>query len=139
MTSPVGGFPISWRLAAVAALALAAPALALAASRAGEALAKLERGRWAVRSASPGAVDRELCLQDPGLLFQIEHGAKGCSQQLTQQGENRATVEYVCPGRGFGHTSVRMETSRTATIETQGFVEGRPFAYRASARKLGEC
>jgi hypothetical protein len=125
---------------AALALALAAgPALALAANRAAEALAKLEHGRWLVRSASQASVDRAVCLGDPALLFQVEHGDKGCSQQLVKADERGATVEYVCPGRGFGHTSIRVETPTTATIETQGFVDGRPFAYRAVARKLSDC
>jgi hypothetical protein len=124
---------------AFAAAALAAPALAIAGSRAADALAKLEQGRWLVRSTSQAVLERSFCLGDPALLFQLEHGAKGCSQRLVHTDERGATVEYVCPGRGFGHTSVRIETSKAATIETQGFVDGRPFAYRATARKLSGC
>jgi hypothetical protein len=134
-----------WRWGKVqAALALAfavaaAPALALAGGRAADALAKLEHGRWQVRSASQAAVQHSVCLGDPALLFQVEHGPRGCSQQLLKTDERNATVEYVCPGRGFGHTTVRMETSTTATIDTQGFVDGHPFSYRATARKLSNC
>jgi hypothetical protein len=121
-------------------LAVAAgPALALAGGGVADALAKLEHGRWQVRSASQAAVQHSLCLGDPTLLFQLEHGLRGCSQQIVGADERRATVEYVCPGRGFGHTTVRVETSTTATIDTQGFVDGHPFSYRATARKLSDC
>ena len=135
----VGGLRMRWRFAALAAAALAAPALALAAGRAADALAKLERGRWLIRSANQAALERQICVRDQAVLFQVEHGPNGCRQELVEEKENRATVEYVCPGRGFGHTSVRIESSKTATIETQGFIDGRPFAYRATARKLSDC
>jgi len=123
------------------ALALAAcvPALALAGSRVAEALGGLEHGRWLVRSASQAALQRTVCLGDPKLLFQLEHGAAECRQEIVQADPTSATVEYVCPGRGFGHTSVRVETSKAATIETQGFIDGRPFSYRATARRLSDC
>jgi sorbitol-specific phosphotransferase system component IIA len=124
---------------ALAFAAVAAPALGPAGGRAAEALAKLGHGRWVVRSASQAAVDHSVCLGDPAQLFQLEHGIKGCSQQLLAQDERKATAEYVCPGRGFGHTSIRFETTTTATIETQGMIDGRPFAYRATARKLSDC
>jgi hypothetical protein len=128
-----------WGALALAAAA-AAPALAYAGgSAAADALAKLEHGRWIVRSATQSSLQRAICLRDTTLLFQIEHGANGCRQQLVRTDSRGATVDYVCPGRGFGHTSVRVETSKAATIETQGFVDGRPFSYRATARKLSEC
>jgi hypothetical protein len=127
------------RWSALALAFAAGPALAFAGSRAAEALAKLEQGRWLVRSASQAEIQRSVCLGDPALLFQIEHGEKGCSQQLVHSDERGGTVEYVCPGRGFGRTSVRIETGKVAMIDTQGFVDGRPFAYRAIARKLSGC
>jgi hypothetical protein len=127
-----------WGALALAAAA-ATPVLAYAGGSAADALAKLEHGRWLVRSASQASLERSLCIGDPALLFQIEHGAAGCRQQVLKSDAAGATVEYVCPGRGFGHTSVRVETSKAATIETQGFVDGRPFSYRATARKLSDC
>ena len=115
------------------------PALALAGSRAAEALARLEQGRWLVRSASQAALQRTVCLGDPKLLFQLEHGVADCRQEIVQADPTSATAEYVCPGRGFGHTSIRVETSKAATIDTQGFIDGRPFSYRATARRLSDC
>jgi hypothetical protein len=117
----------------------AAPALALVGDRAADVLAKLERGRWQVRSASQAAVQHSVCLGDPALLLQLEHGLQGCTQQRVATSERNATVEYVCPGRGFGHSTIRIETSTAATIDTQGFVDGHPFSYRATARKLSDC
>lgn len=122
------------------ALAAAAPALAYAGGgAAADALAQLERGRWVIRSATQSSLQRAICLRDTALLFQIEHGPDGCTRQLVRTEPRGGTVDYVCPGRGFGHTSIRVETSKAATIETQGFIDGRPFSYRATARKLSEC
>ncbi len=102
-----------------------------------EAFSKLERGRWQLRD-SAGA-PRAICLGDPVALVQLEHGGARCEQEIVQSDKGGATVQYSCPGRGFGHTSVRVETPRLARIDTQGLVDGRPFSYRAEARKVGSC
>ncbi|HYD37229.1 MAG TPA: hypothetical protein VEA60_06420 [Allosphingosinicella sp.] len=115
--------------------AAAAPVLALAVP---EALAKLEPGRWQLRH-SDGADARSLCLADPAMLVQLEHHGASCGQELLASGAGAATVEYSCPGRGFGRTSIRVETPRLARIDTQGLADGRPFAYRVEARRVGAC
>lgn len=121
-------------------LAMAAmPALALAPDGVSDALAKLEQGRWQIRSASQAAPTHSICLGDRALLLQIEHGSASCSRDVVQATATGVTADYTCPGRGFGHTTIRVETSRAATIETQGLINGRPFAYRANARKLSDC
>jgi len=121
------------------ATAFAAPALALAYSGPGEALAKLERGRWLVRSAARGGVEHSICLGDPALLLQVEHGGAGCAHEWVRSEASGGAVQYTCPGHGFGRTDLRIETPRVATIDTQGLVDGRPFAYRATARKVSTC
>ena len=121
------------------AAALAVPALALAYARPAEALAKLEPGRWVVHSPTRSGFERSVCIGDPTLLLQLEHGAAGCSHEWVRADGDGAIVQYSCPGRGFGRTSLRIETSKVATIETQGLADGRPFAYRATARKVSGC
>ena len=104
------------------------------------ALAKLERGRWEiVRSGADKAPPRSLCLGDPMLLTQAEHGAGPCSRELVESAAAGGTVQYRCTGRGFGHTKVRIETPRWVRVETQGIVDGRPFAWRGEARRVGRC
>ncbi|MEA3038609.1 MAG: hypothetical protein QOE79_1122 [Sphingomonadales bacterium] len=126
------------RLAVLAALAAAAlPAAALVAAD-NDPLAMLESGKWSVRS-SDGANARELCLGDPAQLVRLEHAGMACKDDSVAGEARGATIQYSCPGHGFGHTSLRIETPRVATIETQGLVDGRPFAYRATARKAGPC
>ena len=118
-------------------LAVAAPVLALALPDL-KALAHLERGRWQLRDATGGPA-RSVCLGDPIAFVQLEHRGVSCGQEVLASEASAATVQYTCPGRGFGHTSIRIETPRLARIDTQGLVDGRPFAYRVEARKVGSC
>ena len=117
-------------------LAVAAPVLALALPDL-EALSHLERGRWQLREA--GSAERSICLGDPVALVQLEHRGIACGQEVVASQADGATVQYTCPGHGFGHTSIRVETPRLARIDTQGLVDGRPFAYRVEARRVGSC
>ncbi len=115
-------------------LAVAAPAFAFPAL---EALSKLERGRWQLRDAA--GEPRSICLANPRALVQLEHGGVSCAQEVVADEAGGVTVQYICPGRGYGHTSIRIETPRLARIDTQGLVDGRPFSYRSEARKVGSC
>ena len=117
-------------------LAVAAPVFAFALPDL-EALSQLERGRWQLRDSA--GQPRSICLGDPTVLIQLEHGAISCEQEIVRSDKGGATVHYTCPGRGFGHTSIRIETPRLARIDTQGLIDGRPFSYRAEARKVGNC
>jgi hypothetical protein len=102
-----------------------------------EAFSQLERGRWQLRD-SAGEI-RSICLGDPAVLVQLEHGGARCEQEVVSADKGGATVQYSCPGRGYGHTSIRVETPRLARIDTQGLADGRPFSYRSEARKVGAC
>ncbi|MFN3389302.1 MAG: DUF3617 domain-containing protein [Allosphingosinicella sp.] len=123
----------------LAGLVLAgAPALALVVSEIA-ALSQLERGRWQISESDPRKPPRFICLRDPMLLVQVEHGPASCTRRVTESGKSGTTVQYRCAGHGFGHTRVVVETPRIARIDTQGIVDGRPFAWRAEARRVGAC
>jgi len=117
--------------------AAAAPVFALALPDL-EALARLERGRWQIGDPAGGA-PHSVCLGDPAALVQLEHEGVSCGREVIASEANGATVQYSCPGRGYGHTSIRIETPRLARIDTQGLADGRPFAYRVEARRVGTC
>jgi len=117
-------------------IAVAAPVFAFALPGL-EAFAQLERGKWQLRDAA--GEPRSICLGDPAVLIQLEHGGISCEQEILANEKGGATVQYTCPGRGYGHTSLRVETPRLARIDTQGLIDGRPFSYRAEARKIGAC
>jgi hypothetical protein len=117
--------------------AVAAPVFALALPSL-EALSQLERGRWQISDAQ-GGIPSSICLGDPAAFLQLEHPGISCGREVLANEAGAATVQYTCPGRGFGHTSIRVETPRLARIDTQGLVDGRPFSYRVEARRVGAC
>ena len=129
---------LRWGALGLAGLfAVAGPVFALAVPKL-EALARLEPGRWQLRD-SEGVPARSICLADPAAFVQLEHEGVACGSEVLASEAAAATVEYTCPGRGFGRTDIRVETPRLARIDTQGLVDGRPFAYRVEARKVGAC
>jgi hypothetical protein len=115
------------------ACAAAIPAFAVAAG----ALTRLEPGKWMVKPA--GGAAHELCLKDPMQLVRLEHPGALCTDDTIHDEISAGTIQYSCPGHGYGHTSFKIETRRSATIDTQGLVDGRPFHYRAVARRVGDC
>ena len=117
-------------------IAVAAPVFAFAEADL-ETLIRLEPGRWELRDAV--GASRSICLRDLGPLVQLEHSGVGCDQEVVASDKSGATVQYSCPGHGYGHTSIRVETPRLARVDTQGLVDGRPFSYRVEARKVGSC
>jgi hypothetical protein len=128
---------LRWGALGLAGLAaVAAPVLALAVPGLG-VLDQLERGRYELRQA--GGETRSICLGDPNLLVQLEHEGLSCEREIMSGAKGSATVQYTCPGRGYGHTSIRIETPRLARIDTQGLADGKPFSYRVEARKTGPC
>ena len=125
-----------WGALGLAGLLAAAPVFAFALPEL-EFFAGLEQGRWELRD--PAGSPRSICLRDPAAFVQLEHSGVSCKQEVVAGDKSGATVQYSCPGRGYGHTSIRIETPRLARIDTQGLVDGRPFSYRVEARKVGSC
>ena len=120
----------------LAGIALAAaPAYALGVT----ALTKIERGRWQVRELDSAIAPASLCIGDTAALVQFEHRSAPCQAEIVQDGATAATVQYSCPGRGFGHTQLRVQTPRLVRLDTQGLSDGRPFSYRLEARRVGRC
>ena len=130
-----GGRAFFMSVAAVVVLAAAAvaagPVLSL------PALGAMQPGLWQLRAA--GEPDRKLCLGDPLVLIQLQHGGVTCSHLVVASEKMNATVHYSCPGAGWGRTTVRVETPRLARVETQGIADNAPFAFTAEARRIGAC
>jgi hypothetical protein len=104
------------------------------------ALAQLEPGQWQLRDLdAPRAAPRSLCVADPNALIQIEHPGAPCTRLVLANGAREGTIHYTCPSNGFGRTSVRVETTRLAKIDTQGIIGNAPFQLRAEARRTGSC
>jgi hypothetical protein len=135
-------FRRSWRPAASGAILLAIGGFALAHAQSGgstpRALAGLEKGQWELKPVEGGPA-RKLCLTNPNALIQLEHAQAQCSQVVMDNTATSVTVRYTCPGHGHGRTTVSVETPRLANIETQGVVDGMPFADQFEGRRTGAC
>ena len=101
-------------------------------------LTRLESGQWELRGAAGGRI-ASLCLGNPILLTQPQHGAAPCARDIVAADADSITVNYVCPGAGRGRTTIRFETPRLVQIDSQGVDRGAPFALRAEARRTGPC
>jgi hypothetical protein len=108
-----------------------------AASQAPGPLESVERGQWELRAGGNPA--GTVCLGDPLLLAQPQHGPQPCTREIIASDSRSATVSYVCPGMGRGRTILRVETPRLVQIDSQGLHSGAPFALRAEARRTGAC
>lgn len=123
-------------LATGAAVWFAAPGLAQGNGLA--MLGTLAKGEWTIKQRG-GAPDRKICVRTGAELIQIIHRDSGCNQFVVEDGAARVTVQYTCPGNGYGRTSIRRETGSLVQLESQGIHKGMPFQLVAEARRTGNC
>ena len=123
-------------LAAVAALCVSLPVLAQGQGLA--MLGMLSKGEWTVKQRGV-ATDRKICVKSGAELIQLMHREPGCNQFVVEDGAARVTVQYTCPGNGYGRTSIRRETGSLVQLESQGIHDGTPFQFIAEARRTGTC
>ena len=121
---------------ALASALLVMPATAQAPTLA--MLDRLDRGEWVVRSRGTGEQKR-VCLRTGRELIQLRHSGPACGRYVVEDGAGQVTVQYSCPGNGYGRTSVRRESGVLAQIESQGIADGKPFEFTAEARRVGAC
>jgi len=120
-----------------AAAVAGGPALAQQASL--DMLDRLERGSWELRMRGTNGDVETICLDNGRKLIQLRHPAEKCSSVIVDDTKTEVTVQYTCPGRGYGRTHIRRESSRLVQIDSQGIANGLPFAFSAEARRVGEC
>ena len=101
-------------------------------------LGTLAKGEWTIRQRS-GAPERKICVKSGAELIQLMHRESGCSQFVVEDGAARVTVQYTCPGNGYGRTSIRRETPALVQLESQGIESRTPFQLTAEARRTGTC
>ena len=101
-------------------------------------LGSLTKGEWTIRQRG-GAPDRKICVRSGAELIQLMHRESGCSQFVVEDGAARVTVQYTCPGNGYGRTSIRRETPALVQLESQGIESKMPFQLTAEARRTGSC
>lgn len=126
-------------LAAGIALASAGVVHAQADRAALAALKMVERGQWQLREGGPSGTAQKICVRDPNALLQIRHGNAQCSHFVVENSARTATIQYECPGRGHGRTTVSVETPRLLRVQTQGVLDGAPFVSELEGRRMGVC
>jgi hypothetical protein len=102
-------------------------------------LGRLSKGQWEIRTRDSSMPPRRTCLGDLRSLIQLRHADLPCNRVTTSQKADEITVQYMCRGRGFGRTHIRVENEALAQIDSQGIENGLPFAFTAEARRLGRC
>ena len=122
-------------LVAVLAL-LAAPVVAQ--SPAIPVLDGLAKGAWTLRDREDGTI-LSVCLRTGRELIQLRHVQPGCSQAVVAEKPGEVTVQYTCPGNGYGRTVIRREGSDLVQIRSQGIHNGLPFSIEGEARRTGGC
>ncbi len=101
-------------------------------------LDKLEKGEWELRFRD-GAASKRICLRSGRELIQLRHNATNCSRYVVEDGASEITVQYTCPGDGYGRTNIRRETNALVQIDGQGIKGSTPFQFAAEARRVGAC
>ncbi len=124
--------PLTALVAATCAPALAdAPVAAM--------LDRIEPGAWELRTRDEGGRIERLCVRSTDQLIQLRHPQPGCRRIVVDDTPSQVTVQYTCPGRGYGRTAIRLESARLIQIDTQGIAGGLPFAFAAEGRRTGNC
>jgi len=101
-------------------------------------LGELAKGEWTIRFRD-GQPERKICVRSGHELVQLRHKTQNCSRFVVEDGTNEVTVQYTCPGDGYGRTSIRRETPSLVQIESQGIAGDLPFQMIAEARRTGVC
>lgn len=72
-------------------------------------------------------------------MIQLRHSDVRCSHVVVTDEPAEVTVQYTCPGKGYGRTQIRQESRKLVQIHSQGIADGLPFSFSAEARHRGGC
>lgn len=98
----------------------------------------LTKGEWTIKPRD-GSAERKVCVRSGEELIQLRHNDRNCSRFVVEDEPSEVTVQYTCPGNGYGRTNIRRETNSLVQIESQGIASGLPFELAAEARRTGSC
>lgn len=99
----------------------------------------LDHGAWELREHGETGAVKNLCLDTGRRLIQLRHQGLACSTVIVEDNANEVVVQYTCRGQGYGRTHIRRETNALIQIDSQGIVNGLPFAFAAEGRRVGNC
>ena len=104
------------------------------------AMVAVQPGLWSIHALDSGEADvPAFCVTDPARLLQFRHPGASCSRFVIADTPRVATIQYTCPGAGWGRTSVRIISPELLRLDTQGIADNAPFALAAEAHRLGDC
>lgn len=130
----------AWRTLLGVAGILAGTLIAPAAAQGPELamLDSLRNGMWEIRIRGENSSNR-ICVRTGQELIQLRHRQSGCSRYVIEDSPNEVTVQYSCPGNGYGRTTIRRETPQLVQINSQGIEGNSPFHFNAEGRRVGNC
>ncbi len=129
------------QLMPVAAMLLSALVLVVPAQAQAPGLAMLDqlaKGRWELRFRD-GSPPESICVRNGREFIQIRHPENECSRYIIDDGPSSVSVQYTCPGHGYGLTAIRRETRSLVQIKASGLSDQQPFEFVAEGRRIAEC
>lgn len=103
-----------------------------------------EPGLWQIRPLDADSQMRSgsqaQCLATPDRLVHTGHSSADgdCGHTIVEDSADRATVTYVCKGRGYGRTSIRRD-GNGFIVDAQGIDGREPFELRGEYKRVGAC
>lgn len=126
---------ISATAALLSGFAMAAPAQTPAMI----VLEGLMPGEWTLKERGESGPGHKVCLGNPELLLQIEHGNTSCKRYVIENEPRKLRVSYKCGGAGHGVTEIKQESGSLVQIYSQGIRNNAPFSFNVEGRRTGSC
>lgn len=126
---------ISATAAVLSGFAIAAPAQ----TPGMDLLDGLAAGEWTLKEHGSREPGQKICLGNPELLLQIQHGNATCSRYVIENGPRKLRVSYKCGRAGQGVTEIKLESSSLVQISSQGISNNAPFSFNLEGRRTGSC
>ncbi|MEM1133433.1 MAG: hypothetical protein AAGH53_10875 [Pseudomonadota bacterium] len=102
-------------------------------------LSSLKLGMWEIRDRANGEKVDRVCVRDRKQLLQLRHRGPLCKREVLREKGDEGYIYYQCGNKGHGYTSLKMENSGLAQINSQGLFNNAPFQFSVEARHVGSC
>ncbi|WP_417622280.1 DUF3617 domain-containing protein [Parasphingorhabdus sp.] len=99
----------------------------------------LMKGEWTLTERGSRDPGKKICIGNPELLLQVEHGNASCTRYVIENGPKKIRVSYKCGAAGHGVTEIKKESSTLVQIYSQGFRNNAPFSITLEGRRTGSC
>jgi hypothetical protein len=83
---------------------------------------------------------RQMCMHNPLQMVQLFHPGVQCTRFTIDDAPDHTTIHYTCQGRGYGRTTITLESPTLIRLDTQGIDPlGQPFDIVYEGRRTGAC